>query len=97
MKVCTDACIFGAYVASLIANDIPQMAGSNCLDVGGGTGLLSLMIAKKNADVIIDAVEIEENAYVQAKENFSISTCNDRLVIFHTDIKDFVSGKKYDL
>ncbi len=65
MKVCTDAYIFGAYVATLIANDKFQI--SNCLDVGSGTGLLSLMIAQKNADVIIDALEIEENAYVQAK------------------------------
>ena len=97
MKVCTDACIFGACVAGSIANNIPQMAGSNCLDIGSGTGLLSLMIAQKNPHSIIDAIEIEKNAYEQAKENFSISKWNDRLNIFHTDVKDFLSGKKYDL
>lgn len=97
MKVCTDACIFGACVAGSIGNNIPQMAGSNCLDIGSGTGLLSLMIAQKNPNSIIDAIEIEKNAYEQAKENFSISKWNDRLNIFHTDAKDFGSQKKYDL
>ena len=95
MKVCTDACIFGAYVAGSIAND--NIKTSNCLDVGCGTGLLSLMFAQKNANAMIDAIEIEENAFDQAKENFSISKWNDRLNIFHTDAKDFVSEKKYDL
>lgn len=97
MKVCTDACIFGAYVAGSIANNIPQMAGSNCLDIGSGTGLLSLMIAQKNPHSIIDAIEIEKNAYEQAKENCSISKWNDRLNIFHNDVKNFISQKKYDL
>jgi tRNA1Val (adenine37-N6)-methyltransferase len=95
MKVCTDACIFGAYVAGSVANNNLQI--SNCLDVGSGTGLLSLMFAQKNANAIIDAVEIEENAFDQAKENFSISKWNDRLNIFNTDVKHFVSKKKYDL
>ncbi len=95
MKVCTDACIFGAYVARVISNFELQI--SNCLDVGSGTGLLSLMVAQKNPDIIIDAVEIEKNAFHQAKENFLISKWNDRLNMFHSDVKDFVSPKKYDV
>lgn len=95
MKVCTDACIFGTYVAGSVANNNLQI--SNCLDVGSGTGLLSLMFAQKNANAIIDAVEIEENAFDQAKENFSISKWNNSLNIFNTDVKHFVSKKKYDL
>ena len=95
MKVCTDACIFGAWVAKTISNLKFQI--SNCLDVGTGTGLLSLMYAQKNPNTIIEAVEIEENTYEQAKENFLTSAWNDRLGIFNTDIKDFASQKKYDL
>ena len=95
MKVCTDVCLFGAYVAGLISNKKFQI--DNCLDIGCGTGLLSLMLIQKNPDAIIDAVEIEANAYEQAKENFSNSKWNDRLKIFHTDVKDFVSEKKYAL
>jgi tRNA1Val (adenine37-N6)-methyltransferase len=108
MKVCTDACIFGAWVAEKVAPDsyrdqlpLPDWLGqagvASCLEVGAGTGLLSLMYAQKNSNAIIDAVEIEKNAYEQVKENFSNSKWNDRLKIFHTDIKYFVSQKKYDL
>ena len=97
MKVCTDACLFGAFVAKTISIDIPQFAGSNCLDIGAGTGLLSLMYAQKNFNAVIDAVEIEENAYRQAKENFAQSKWKHRLNTFHSDAKNFASEKKYDL
>ena len=94
MKVCTDACIFGSWIAQKIE---AQPTFANCLDIGTGTGLLSLMVAQKNPYVIIDAVEIEENAFEQAKENFYDSEWSDRLHIYQTDIKNFISEKKYDL
>ena len=95
MKVCTDACIFGAWIAEKISGSMLPVA--SCLDVGSGTGLLSLMFAQKNPDVVIDAVEIEKNACEQAKENFSNSKWNNHLKIFYTDAKDFVAQRKYDL
>ncbi|MDB5222805.1 MAG: methyltransferase [Chitinophagaceae bacterium] len=95
MKVCTDACIFGAWVAEKISACLLPVG--SCLDIGTGTGLLSLLFAQKNSNTIIDAVEIEKNAYKQAKENFFNSKWNNRLQIFHTDVKNFVSEKKYDL
>jgi tRNA1Val (adenine37-N6)-methyltransferase len=94
MKVCTDACLFGAYAASLIKNS--ELKINDILDIGTGTGLLSLMLAQQtNAD--IDAVEISEAAYQQASSNFRSSAWNNRLHIYNTDIADFRSGKKYDL
>lgn len=95
MKVCTDACLFGAFVANTLSNERYKIL--NCLDIGAGTGLLSLMYAQKNPEAVIDAVEIEENAYNQAKENFTRSKWNDRLNIFYSNAKNFVPGKKYDL
>lgn len=93
MKVCTDACIFGAWVSNTIAG---RFKAGNCLDIGTGTGLLSLMVAQKST-LHIDAIEIEENAYMQASENFSRSPWNDRVQLFHGDINDFPVIKKYDL
>ena len=95
MKICTDACLFGAYIAhAMSTKESPVL---NCLDIGTGTGLLSLMYAQKNADTTIHAVEIEKNAYIQAKENFENSKWNNRLSIFHTDIKDFIFENPYKL
>ena len=93
MKVCTDACLFGAYVASVIVNE--ELAVNKCLDIGAGTGLLSLMVAQKISGHI-DAVEIDEAAYQQAGENFAESPWKDRLKIFHASILDFGGDKKYD-
>ena len=90
MKVCTDACLFGA----LVADCTPPIA--NCLDIGTGTGLLSLMIAQKDPLAKIDAVEIDEAAAGQARQNFASSPWAERLTVFNCDILNFETGKKYD-
>ena len=89
MKVCTDACLFGALVANY------QPSTANWLDIGTGTGLLSLMVAQKDPLAKIDAVEIDEAAAQQAKDNFTSSQWAERLHVFNTDILSFKTGKKY--
>ena len=91
MKVCTDACLFGA----LIAGFQPQVA--NCLDVGTGTGLLSLMYAQKDKHALIDAVEIDPAAALQARKNFDASPWKERLTIINTNVNRLSNEKKYDL
>jgi tRNA1Val (adenine37-N6)-methyltransferase len=92
MKVTTDACLFGAVVA----HDLQaQKTIKNICDIGTGTGLLSLMLAQKN-EVLIDAIEIDTSAYLQAKQNFLDSKFSKQLTIYNTDILQFESKIKYD-
>lgn len=90
MKVGTDAVLLGAWV-----NPKEEL---NILDIGTGTGIIALMLAQK-AKIAIDAIDIEEEACIQAKENFQSSKWRDRIKIHHTALQDFVktAQQKYDL
>lgn len=92
MKVCTDACLFGAWVASHIRG---SDSIGKILDIGAGTGLLSLMLAQA-CNALIDAVEIDEDACRQAAENFGASPWKHRLHAYHHAIQDFRPVHKYD-
>lgn len=92
LKVCTDACLFGAWVAARSEILQPQ----NILDIGTGTGLLSLMLAQKTT-AMIDAVEIDAHAAKQATANFADATWIERLKVHHTSIQAFEPDHFYDL
>lgn len=94
MKVCTDACLFGAYVANEIRAN--KKENITCLDIGAGTGLLSLMVAQKN-NVQIDAVEIDKAAFLQAGENIGQSAFKNKISIYHKDVLQFDLQKKYGI
>ncbi len=94
MKVCTDSCLFGGWVASLIERK--EINPGTILDIGTGTGLLSLLLAQKT-NASIDAVEIEPNAFEQASENIYGSPWKDQIKIFNADIKNWKVPMKYDL
>lgn len=92
MKVCTDACLFGAWTVSEIRNDKIE----RILDIGTGTGLLSLMIAQAT-DANIDAVEIDENANAQASENFKVSPWSNKLHLHHCAIQQYDPIYRFEL
>lgn len=94
MKVCTDSCLFGAWVSSLIERK--EINPGTILDIGAGTGLLSLMLAQKS-NARIDAVEIDVNAFEQATENIHASPWKNQIRIFNSDIKNWDAPLKYDL
>ena len=83
MKVCTDACLFGAFTAINIKKEL-----KNILDIGTGTGLLALMLAQKS-NAAIDAVELNLHAASQAKENFKSSPWAKQIKLFNTSIQQF--------
>jgi tRNA1Val (adenine37-N6)-methyltransferase len=92
LKVCTDACLFGAWIAQLL----PAGFNGTILDVGTGTGLLSLMLAQASPGEI-DAVEIDAAAQRQAAANFAGSPWSERLRIHAADFLQFQPEKKYGL
>jgi tRNA1Val (adenine37-N6)-methyltransferase len=91
MKVTTDACLFGSWAAQILH----QINPATILDIGTGTGLLSLMIAQQTNSKI-DAVEIDELAAEQAKTNFQQSTFSERLKVHCSSIQDFKSEQRFD-
>lgn len=92
MKIGTDGVLLGAWVK-------PTVAPFNVLDIGTGTGVISLMLAQRFANAEIDAVEIDDKAYEQATENFENSDWGDRMFCYHASFQEFFEEieNSYDL
>jgi len=95
MKVTTDSCLFGAWISKQINSE--GLIINNCLDIGTGTGLLSLMFVQQNENIIIDAIEIDEAAAAQAKQNIDAAQWKERIKIICADIREYKFEKKYDI
>jgi len=80
MKVGTDSDLLGALSAG----------GSNILDIGTGTGVLSLMLAQRYPEAKITAIEMDENAVLDAQYNFTESPFSDRIQLVHTTFQDYL-------
>ncbi len=92
MKIGTDGVLLGAW-SSLKKNPF------SILDIGAGTGILSLMLAQRSEAELIDAIEIDANTYEQCVENFEQSPWGDRLFCYHASLEEFTEEieDKYDL
>ena len=92
MKIGTDGVLLGAWTP--IENN-----PFSVLDIGTGTGIIALMLAQRSGAQQIDALEIDEDAYEQATDNFENSLWNDRLFCFHAGLDEFIEEPEdeYDL
>ena len=82
MKIGTDGVLLGAW------STIKKQPFAT-LDIGAGTGILSLMLAQRCDAEVIDALEIDEMAYEQCVDNFETSPWSDRLFCYHADLAEF--------
>lgn len=96
MKVGTDGVLLGAWCN--VSN------ASKALDIGSGSGLISLMLAQRNAHVHVDAIDIDADAVIQSAENVSRSIFSERITVIQYDITRFGEScccggisDKYDL
>lgn len=91
MKVGTDSVVLGCLCEVDTAKQV--------LDIGTGTGLLSLMVAQRNSNCTIDAVEINADAATEAKQNINNSKWNDRITLYNKSIQEYAVSKDaiYDL
>lgn len=92
MKVGTDGVLLGAWCPI-------ENKPFSILDIGTGTGLIALMLAQRSQAEQIDAIEIDEEAYEQAVDNFENSPWSDRLFCFHAGLDEFMEEPEdeYDL
>ena len=91
MKVGTDGVLLGSWVSPDACQTI--------LDIGSGTGLISLMLAQRST-ALLDAIEIDESAYLQSLENIEHSPWKSRIHVFCTPFADFckkMTVPTYDL
>ena len=82
MKVGTDGVLLGAWCS---VENYPD----SILDIGSGTGVISLMLAQRCDAMTIDAIEVEESAYEQSVQNFEESDWGDRLYCYNATFQEF--------
>jgi tRNA1Val (adenine37-N6)-methyltransferase len=88
-KVGTDGVLLGAYA------DISGVR--NILDIGSGTGLISMMLAQR-CDAQITAIEPDYESFKQTCENISCCDWHNRITVEHSDLQNFNSKhEKFDL
>ena len=89
MKVGTDGVLLGAWASCDGAERI--------LDIGTGTGVIALMLAQRNTEAKIHAVEIDSTATQRARSNFDMSPWAERLDVECCAVQAFNRAEKFDL
>ena len=100
MKVGTDGVLLGAWAGttdSPAANTDKTSPVERILDIGTGSGLIALMLAQRFPNAIIDGIDIDPSAVLQAKDNFSASPFSTRLHASSSPLQAWQPKAKYDM
>lgn len=84
MKIGTDGVLLGAWA-------FERYSPSHIVDVGSGSGLISLMLAQRFPSAKISAIEIDQFAYLESRKNIDLSPWANRIDTFNCDFKNFIS------
>lgn len=111
MKVGTDGVLLGAWATSEAPSLLPlggvgescsssfggTEGGCSILDIGTGTGILSLIAAQELPHAVVTAIDIDADAVGQARQNVSQSPWADRIQVLQTPLQQFTPTGKFDL
>lgn len=84
MKVGTDSDLLGTMA----------MGGTRMLDIGTGTGVIALMMAQRYLESQITAIEIDDNAVIDATANFAASPWANRIQLVHDSFQHYLEDVK---
>ncbi|MCQ4036081.1 tRNA1(Val) (adenine(37)-N6)-methyltransferase [Kaistella montana] len=87
-RVGTDGVLLGAICSVSEAK--------KALEIGTGTGLISLMIAQRNLNATILAIDIDPEAVKLANENFANSPFLERINAINQDLNSWETNEKFD-
>lgn len=89
MKVNTDGVLLGAWADVSTAKQI--------LDIGTGTGVIALMLAQRQLEAKITAIDIDQDAAEQATDNALASPWAERVSVRQTSLQDMQTDPRFDL
>lgn len=89
MKVGTDGVLLGSWAKHSNPKRI--------LDAGTGTGLIALMLAQRFPSAIVDAIELDNEAAKQAKENVDKAKQGAKVRVLQGDLLEHSDACLYDL
>ena len=88
MKVGTDGVLLGAWAAVDSCQSV--------LDVGTGTGLIAIMLAQRCPAQIL-AIDVDEGAVEQARENVERTAWKDRIEVALQDVTRYHPDRRFDV
>lgn len=87
-KVGTDGVLLGAWAN--IEKD------KNILEIGSGSGVISIMLAQRNYSAKITGIEIDPQSVTESKSNILQCPWHERIKVIKTDLQHFMTEQKFD-
>lgn len=88
-KVGTDGVVLGAW---------SELEGAHTiLDIGTGSGLIAMMVAQRQPSARVVALDVDDDAVLQARQNVSACPFADRIEVVKCDVREFESCEKFDV